>query len=125
MTLRSWAERLTQTPFAADVVDLHVKDTLVALLAGLKTKEGQALSRLYSRAGPAEMAAGSASIARLSECDDIHLASCVTPGSVVIPTALAFGAGHSDDEFHRAIAAGYTAGLQMGIAIGGAKALAG
>jgi 2-methylcitrate dehydratase PrpD len=42
----------------------------------------------------------------------------------VIPVALAFAEGCSDEQFHRAIAAGYAAGVTLGIGIGGAKALA-
>ena len=109
-----------------DVIDLHVMDTVAAFLAGVRTKEGEALSALYGgRADRAELAAAAAAIARLSECDDIHLPSCVTPGSVVIPVALALGGSRGEDEFNRAVAAGYAAGLGLGIAIGGAKALAG
>ena len=65
-----------------------------------------------------------AAIARLSECDDIHLGSCVTPGAVVIPVALAFADDHSEDTITRAISAGYAAGIGLGTAIGGARALA-
>jgi len=32
--------------------------------------------------------AGWCACARLTEADDIHLTSCTTPGSVVVPTAL-------------------------------------
>jgi 2-methylcitrate dehydratase PrpD len=67
-------------------------------------------------------------IARLSECDDIHLPSCITPGAVVIPTALAFadntGANKTGTaQFNGAVAAGYAAGLALGTSIGGARAL--
>jgi len=114
--LRSWAEQLLQETAPADVIDRHVTDIVTAFHVGLKTKEGQALAAFFG----AEKIAAAAAIARLSECDDIHLASCVTPGAVVIPVALALGA----QEFHRAVAAGYAAGLRLGAAIGGAKALA-
>ena len=112
MILQSWAEHLLNARSSPDVIDLHVKDTLAAFLAGVRTKEGQALSELYGRrADPAELAAAAAAIARLSECDDIHLASCVTPGSVVIPVALALAGNRGEDDFNRAVAAGYAAGL--------------
>ena len=75
------------------------------------------------RADISEAAAASA-IARLSECDDIHLASCVTPGSVVIPVALAFAGKSGGEDFNRAVAAGYAAGIDLGMGIGGARALA-
>jgi 2-methylcitrate dehydratase PrpD len=87
-------------------------------------RDGQAISALYGRYADGTAAAASA-IARLSECDDIHLASCVTPGSVVIPVALAFAGKSGGEDFNRAVAAGYAAGIDLGMGIGGAKALAG
>jgi 2-methylcitrate dehydratase PrpD len=65
-----------------------------------------------------------AAIARLSECDDIHLDSCVTPGAIVIPVALVLSDPHSADDFNRAVSVGYAAGLSLGKAVGGVKALA-
>jgi 2-methylcitrate dehydratase PrpD len=125
MMLRSWAERLMQATCAPEMMTLHVRDTLAAFLAGSATDEGRALSSFYGRNGDATgYAAGAAAIARASECDDIHLPSCVTPGAVVVPVALAFANNRSDADFARAIAAGYAAGLALGAGIGGAKALA-
>ena len=126
MILQSWAERLLHAPWSPDVIDLHVKDTLAAFLVGVTTSDGQALSALYNaRADRTESAAAASAIARLSECDDIHLPSCVTPGSVVIPVALAFTGKNSEDDFNRAVAAGYASGIRLGMGIGGAKALTG
>ena len=126
MILQSWAEQLLNAHGAPEAIDLHVMDTVVAFLAGVRTTEGQALCQLYGgRADGAALAAAASAIARLSECDDIHLASCVTPGAVVIPVALAFAGRCGEDDFHGAIAAGYAAGLRLGIGIGGARALAG
>lgn len=125
MTLQSLAEHLLRAPCPSDVINLHVTDALAAFFIGARTAEGRALSRFYrARADRAERAAAAAAIARLSECDGIHLASCVTPGAVVIPVALAFADGSSADDFDRAVSAGYAAGLRLGTAIGGAEALA-
>jgi 2-methylcitrate dehydratase PrpD len=125
MSLKSWAEQLCCVSAESDIVDLHVQDTVAAFFVGARTKDGQGLARLYrERAGIAEHVGAAAAIARLSECDDIHLASCVTPGSVVIPVALALAGHRSINEISGAIAAGYAAGLTLGVAIGGAKALA-
>lgn len=125
MILQSWAEQLLTTPSSPEIVDLHVMDSVAAFLAGVRTKEGEALSELYGgRADIFERIAAVAAIARLSECDDIHLASCVTPGAVVVPVALALGGNRSEDDFNPAVAAGYAAGLRLGMAIGGARALA-
>jgi 2-methylcitrate dehydratase PrpD len=123
--LQSWAEHLQRADAPAELIERHVADTAAAFFAGARTSEGQALSQFYgTRTDPSEKAAAVAAIARLSECDDIHLASCITPGAVVIPVALALGAHSDAAQFHRAVAAGYSAGLQLGIGLGGAKALA-
>src|SRR5207237_5133485 len=68
---------------------LRIADALAAFLVGLNTDDGNALARLHGaqRDALADVPALCA-ITRLSECDDIELASCVTPGSVVIPVAL-------------------------------------
>ena len=124
MILRSWAERLLHAPASPDVIDLHVRDVVAAFLVGLHTSDGHAIARHRGRASLIELAVAMAAITRLSECDDIHLASCVTPGAVVIPVALAFADDHSEDTIIRAISAGHAAGIGLGTAIGGARALA-
>lgn len=65
-----------------------------------------------------------AAVARLSETDDIHLAACVTPGSVVVPCALAAARLYGGKHLAAAIAAGYAAGISLGNSIGGRQALA-
>jgi 2-methylcitrate dehydratase PrpD len=123
MILRSWAERLLHAPAPPDVIDLHVQDVVAALFVGLRTHEGHAMAYQRVPANLNEMATVVACIARLSECDDIHLASCVTPGAIVVPIALAFAADHSADTIRRAVATGYAAGIGLGTAIGGPRAL--
>jgi 2-methylcitrate dehydratase PrpD len=124
MTIEPWVERLLHAPSSPEIVELHLKDTIAAFVAGLRTTEGEALASFYGpRRDAAELAAAATGIARLSECDDVHLGSCVTPGAVVIPVALALAGTHSEEDFNRAVAAGYSAGLTLGAAIGGAKAL--
>jgi 2-methylcitrate dehydratase PrpD len=123
MILRSWAEALSNAAGPAEIIDLHVQDSVVAFHAGIATQDGQALARLF-RSDISALAAAVAAIARASECDDIHLPSCVTPGAAIIPVALAFAKNRTDADVRRAIAAGCAAGLTLGLAIGGAKALA-
>ena len=125
MSLRQWADRLLQASASPDVIELHIKDVAVAFLTGLRTNDGQLFTRhVKQSADPVELVAAMSAITRLSECDDIHLASCVTPGAIVIPIALALAADHSEDTITRAISAGYAAGIGLGTAIGGASALA-
>jgi len=119
MNLQSWVELLWNAAASPEIIQLHIRDTVAAFLAGSRTNDGRALMQLH-RDGTKEPAV--AAIARLSECDDIHLASCITPGSAVIPVALAFA--KDNPELQRAISAGYAAGMGLGRAIGGVKALA-
>lgn len=125
MILRSWAERLLHSPGSRDVIDLHVKDTVAALLTGLRIKDSQTILHRYGASSDrSERTAAVAAIARLSECDDIDLPSCVTAGAIVIPVALAFSSDRDPSEVHMAVSAGYSAGTLIGGAIGGAHALA-
>jgi hypothetical protein len=64
----------------------------------------------------------------LTEVDDIHMASCTTPGSVVIMTALALaGAGYGScdgtDFYADAIHTGYEVMTRLGEAVSGPEIL--
>lgn len=105
-------------------IDLRVADVLNGAFAGIGSQEGGILLGRLSleQHGAAPLIAA---LVRLAETDDIHLASCITPGSVVIPVALAASANGfpSADRFNQAVAAGYAAGIRLGMAIGGARAM--
>ena len=107
-------------------VRLHIVDTLAALIAATRTAEGQALLRFREEIGaPADMGANLmtlCALTRLSEIDDIHLASMTTPGSIVIPGALAIAAARpaaDRDALVDAILAGYEAMVRLGLAVDG------
>jgi len=71
--------------------------------------------------------AGWCAAARLTEADDIHLSSCTTPGSVIVPTALHMAAGGvfaTWGDFVTATLAGYEAMIRLGYAIDGPRILA-
>lgn len=122
--LEFWADCLLRQPNHPEPADLRIVDLLSAFAIGLKTDEGRALARLHAgRSGAADTAATVAAIARQSESDDIELSSCVTPGAVVVPVALACGRACSSESISRAICRGYEAGIILGRAIGGARAL--
>lgn len=102
----------------------RIADAVAAFLVGLNTEEGKALARLRSEHPQAlGIVPAVCAIARLSECDDIELSSCVTPGSVVIPVALAHSGSAKGELIELAVNRGYEAGLTVGRAIGGARAL--
>src|SRR5258708_26717378 len=77
-----------------ELVELHLIDTVGALIASTRTVEGLGLLRFRAAmrargqgAWPLDLATRCA-LARLSEIDDIHLPSMITPGAIVIPGAL-------------------------------------
>jgi 2-methylcitrate dehydratase PrpD len=121
--LRLWAGRLIERSGSAQRVDLRVADLLAAFAAGVHTGDGKALARFFGyRKDAEETIAAASAIARQSECDDIELTSCVTPGAAVIPVALAYSSENSG-RIETAICRGYEAGIVCGRALGGASAL--
>jgi 2-methylcitrate dehydratase PrpD len=120
-----------------DLLELHIVDVLGAWLGALDTPEGIALLRWRRGLAEGALRAGAlhgpvvdvaipCALARLSEIDDIHLASTTTPGAIVIPGAVAMAAalGISDPgPLAAAMLAGYDVMTRLGQAIGGASAL--
>jgi 2-methylcitrate dehydratase PrpD len=100
---------------------LHIADTCGMLLEGASLAEGKTAMSLGSRL------AGWCASARLTEADDIHLTSCTTPGSVVVPTALHLaseGAFQTWGDCLAAALAGYETLIRLGRAIDGPHILA-
>jgi 2-methylcitrate dehydratase PrpD len=112
---------------ARQVLRLHLADTVGAWIAGSATPEGRALVEFGWRAGAAmpDRLATNCALARLSEIDDIHLASGTTPGALVVPAALTIAAslGWRGAALAEAIAVGYDAMVRLGEALGGASIL--
>jgi 2-methylcitrate dehydratase PrpD len=109
---------------------LHVADTIGAWIAATPTAEGRALSRFQAAAQPeagdrtGDMlrdVAVNCALARLSEIDDIHLASMTTPGGIVVPAALTLvqAPNAARDSLAPAIIVGYEAMIRFGLAIQG------
>src|SRR5262249_60464917 len=96
---------------ARELVELHLIDTVGALLASTRTVEGSSL--LQFRAAMRARGQGAwaldlairCALARLSEIDDIHLPSMTTPGAIVIPGALTLAGAPPGITAHDAIAA--------------------
>jgi 2-methylcitrate dehydratase PrpD len=105
---------------------LHVADTVGAWIAGGATPEGGALVKFGANrdAMPGRVATHCA-LARLSEIDDIHLASGTTPGALVVPSALTIAAslGREGAALAEAIAVGYDAMVRLGAALNGPSIL--
>lgn len=97
-------------PERQDRVKLHVVDTLGALLVGRQLAEGRS--------------AEACAAIRCTEMDDIHLASCTTPSSVVVPAAFSLAAElRGWREFSAAVTAGYEMLIRLGYAIDGPNIL--
>src|SRR5207245_4602999 len=76
-----------------EALRLHVADTVGAWVAGSATPEGRALLKFgANRDAMPDRVAMHCALARLSEIDDIHLASGITPGALVVPSALTIAA---------------------------------
>jgi 2-methylcitrate dehydratase PrpD len=108
-------------------VRLHIADTIGAWIAACGTAEGRALLAFRKDADAlADRLAINVALARLSEVDDIHLAAMITPGAIVVPSALTIAASLPDtsaDDVIAAVIAGYEAMIRLGAAIDGPSVL--
>src|ERR1700733_3375306 len=124
------AEARVSPPELREKLALHMVDTVGAWIASRRTTEGAALlawRRTLREGIPRETVASlrldvatHCALARLSEIDDIHLASTTTPGAIVVPAALP---GDDPDALAGAILAGYEVIIRIGEAIDGAASL--
>ncbi len=115
---------------------LHMTDTIGAWIAGCGTAEGQTLiaaqNNFRERFGSKSIAEEAldrimmnCALARLSEIDDIHLPSCTTPGSLIVPSALTVGGwlGSGCSEIAKAMVIGYEAMTRLSAALKGPSIL--
>lgn len=108
-----------------DVAARHLFDTAGAWIAGASTTEGQRLTQSQPKNLP-EQVGVAAALARLSEVDNIHLASSTTPGGIVIPAAVMMAGSMPDatsDDLLTAIVLGIEAMVRLGKAINGPTVL--
>lgn len=105
---------------------LHVADAAVAALAGSRIAEGRALLGLGGGDTLAGRIGRQAAAARLTEIDDIHLPSCITPSAGVVPAALLMAADAQKTdpgEIASAIWAGTEIATRIGMAVDGPRIL--
>jgi 2-methylcitrate dehydratase PrpD len=111
-----------------ELVELHLIDTVGALIASTRTVEGLGLLRFRAAMRARGQGAWAldlairCALARLSEIDDIHLPSMTTPGAIVIPGALTLAGALpavAADDVIAAILAGTEAMTRLGRAIDG------
>jgi 2-methylcitrate dehydratase PrpD len=113
-----------------DAIGLQLADSVIALLAGAASKEGRAIQRFVARTDDGLLAT-SASLAatmRLTEVDDIHRPSAVTPSAIVLPAALAlrmsFARDAAPSRFADALFVGEELSIRLACALGGVSLLA-
>jgi len=110
-----------------DKLRLHVVDILGAWIAATGVAEGRLLIQFRNASEKSALADDVAlhcALARLSEADDIHLASMTTPGSIIVPAAMTMAAAsRSADDIAPAIVGGYEAMIRLGEAIDGPSVL--
>ena len=125
------------SPETVDRVKAHILDSYGAMLSGGNSHEGKALKNLFSDLAPVSKTkrqglplsssiATHCAAARCTEFDDIHLESCITPGSIVVPTAISLvEKGYLTDpgEFIVTVLAGYEVMIRFGLAINGPAVL--
>ncbi len=125
---------LTPPQGAEEKLGLHLLDTLGAWLSGTRAEDSALAAKLAApQPGLAaafdnvlDRVAQRVAIVRCTEIDDIHMQSCTTVGSVVVPVAVtvAGALGTCDAKrFARAIATGYEAMARLSLAILGATIL--
>ena len=119
------------TPVLRKTLALHMVDSVGAWIAGRHTAEGAAMVRWANalREGTAiapmqKLRLGIAThcaLARLSEIDDIHLVSMITPGGIVVPAAVTIAAALGSDPaaLAAAVLAGYEIMIRLGRAMNG------
>lgn len=96
---------------------LHLTDTVVAALAGERIAEGQALQSFGEPQALADRIGRRAAAIRLTEIDDIHLPSCTTPSSGIVPVALGIASAVQNFD-PEAIASAIWAGTELMTRIG-------
>jgi 2-methylcitrate dehydratase PrpD len=135
-TLESLAESLGAPSDAARaLLAHHLLDTLGAWHAGARTADTALVRGLTGGSGalppalgddPLDRIALRVAIIRNTEIDDIHMGSCTTPGSVVVPVALGLAAalgGRSAARFAQSLAMGYETMIRLSLAVSGATIL--
>ena len=112
-------------PLRAALV-LRVIDTVTAWVATAGTTEARTLRQFQRDAlqnffDPTLDILIHCALTRLSETDDIHLASMITPGAIVIPGALTIAATLPPNPaaLQEAIVAGYEVMIRLGLALDG------
>lgn len=126
--LRAWAAFATSASGSAvsERLSLHLADGVLAWRAGSLSPEGQQLQAWHAQADAAlpGQAALMAALLRMSEVDDIHRASGITPASIALPAVLPWRQGHSEQEIMDACLAGIEVSVAAGLALGGVNLFA-
>jgi 2-methylcitrate dehydratase PrpD len=113
-----------------DAIGLQLADAVIALLAGAGSAEGRALQSFIARTDGSALglSASLAATMRLTEVDDIHRATAVTPSAIVVPAALALRTSYARQAspacFADALCVGEEVSIRFVRALGGVSLLA-
>jgi 2-methylcitrate dehydratase PrpD len=134
-TIERFAEAILTPPQSASTkLGHHLLDTLGAWYGGTRTDDALLAMKLaqpqpgFAAAtdNALDRVAQRVAVIRNTEIDDIHMQSCTTIGSVVVPVAVTVAQAvgkASAANFAQAIAAGYEAMARLSLAISGATIL--
>ena len=118
-------------PDIHELLRLHAVDTVAAWIAGAPTAEAKKLLAYRGdldreMPGVLSQIALNCALVRLTEVDDIHIASMTTPGAFIVPAALSIAASRPQPDamaLAEAMVAGYEAMVRLGTAINGPTVL--
>jgi len=121
--LRDWAAfavNASSQPLS-ERLSLHLADGVLAWRAGRLSPEGRQLHAWHAQADASlpGQAALMAALLRLSEVDDIHRASGITPTAIALPAVLPWRRGRSASDIAHACLAGIEVSVAVGLAMGG------
>lgn len=124
--LEDYARGLASAPAPDEArLTLHLMDSLGACIAGTRSAAGREIAAAAAMPGFGSSAldrvATAVAMTRLTEIDDIHMRSCTTCGSIIVPAAVIM-AGELNSEAAQLFAAirdGYETMMRFGVAIDG------
>jgi len=114
------------SPAEREQLRLHLTDTAAAALAGASIAEGKALQNFGDPGSLTARIGRQAAAIRLTEIDDIHLPSCITPSAGVVPVALTLASqvqNFDAEAVASAIWVGTEIATRIGTAVNGPKIL--
>ncbi|MHB8566185.1 MAG: MmgE/PrpD family protein [Nitrososphaerales archaeon] len=106
---------------AEDALRIHLVDTIGAIVAGNQSREGRSMESIFASSNIMSDIIVRCASTRLTEIDDIHMRSCTTPGSVMVPAMMTLAATTKKRNLQDSIIIGYELMTRLGSALNGPK----